>query len=81
MIDLKTSSVLMKLQVELLVILHSILMKVCIKKAKYFHEHKNIDVIDASEGLSDAYQKALKMTKTGYFWAISNDCRIETRFQ
>ena len=48
--------------------------------AKYFHEHKNIDVIDASKGLSDAYQKAPKMTKTGYFWAVSNDCELKQDF-
>ena len=48
--------------------------------AKYFHEHKNIDVIDASNGLSDAYQKAPKMTKTGYFWAVSNDCELKQDF-
>ena len=48
--------------------------------AKYFHEHKNIDVIDASNGLSDAYQKAAKMTKTGYFWAVSNDCELKQDF-
>ena len=48
--------------------------------AKYFHEHKNIDVIDASNGLSDAYQKAAKMTKTGYFWAVSNDCELKEDF-
>ena len=49
-------------------------------KAKYFHEHKNIDVVDASEGLSKAYLKALKMTKTGYFWAISNDVELTEDF-
>ena len=49
--------------------------------AKYFHEHHNIDVIDASKGLSDAYQKAGKMTKTGYFWVVSNDVELNTRFQ
>ena len=48
--------------------------------AKYFHEHKNIDVIDASNSLSDAYQKAAKMTKTGYFWAVSNDCELKEDF-
>ena len=48
--------------------------------AKYFHEHKNIDVIDASNGLADAYQKAAKMTKTGYFWAVSNDCELKEDF-
>jgi hypothetical protein len=45
-------------------------------KAKYFQEHKNIDVIDATESLAKAYLKAAKMTKTGYFWAISNDCEL-----
>jgi len=45
-------------------------------KAKYFQEHKNIDVVDATEGLAKAYLKAAKMTKTGYFWAISNDCEL-----
>jgi len=49
-------------------------------KAKYFHEHKNIDVVDASEGLSKAYLKAAKMTKTGYFWAISNDVELTEDF-
>ena len=48
--------------------------------AKYFHEHHNIDVIDASEGLSKAYQKAGKMTKTGYFWAVSNDVELNNDF-
>ncbi len=48
--------------------------------AKYFHEHHNIDVIDASKGLSKAYQKAGKMTKTGYFWAVSNDVELNNDF-
>ena len=40
-----------------------------------FTEHKNIDVIDATN-LADAYQKAAKMTKTGYFWALDNDVEM-----
>lgn len=40
-----------------------------------FTEHKNIDVIDASD-LASAYQKAAKMTKTGYFWALDNDVEM-----
>tara|TARA_B100001057_G_scaffold276615_2_gene276896 strand:+ start:330 stop:3014 length:2685 start_codon:yes stop_codon:yes gene_type:complete len=49
-------------------------------KAKYFQEHKNIDVVDATDGLAKAYLKAAKMTKTGYFWAISNDVELTKDF-
>ena len=40
-----------------------------------FTDHKNIDVIDASD-LAKAYQKAAKMTRTGYFWALDNDVEM-----
>jgi len=40
-----------------------------------FTEHKNIDVIDATD-LAEAYQKAARMTKTGYFWALDNDVEM-----
>ena len=45
-----------------------------------FTEHKNIDVIDASD-LATAYQKAAGMTKTGYFWAIENDAEMIDDFE
>ena len=44
-----------------------------------FTEHKNIDVIDAKD-LAAAYQKAAKMTKTGYFWALDNDVEMLEEF-
>ena len=44
-----------------------------------FTEHKNIDVIDATD-LAEAYQKAAKMTKTGYFWALDNDVEMLEEF-
>ena len=50
------------------------------EKAKYFHEHPNIDVIDASKGLAKAYLKASNMTRTGYFWAVSNDVELTEDF-
>ena len=48
--------------------------------AKYFNDHENIDVIDASKGLAKAYMRATKMTKSGYFWAINNDVELTEDF-
>ena len=48
--------------------------------AKYFNDHKNIDVIDASKGLAKAYMKASGMSKSGYFWAINNDVELTEDF-
>ena len=47
---------------------------------EHFTEHKNIDVIDATD-LSAAYRKAADMTKTGYFWALDNDAEMIDDFE
>ena len=44
-----------------------------------FTEHKNIDVIDATD-LEEAYQRAATLTRTGYFWAIDNDVEVQEDF-
>jgi len=48
--------------------------------AKYFNDHKNIDVIDARKGLAKAYMKAAGMSKSGYFWAVNNDVELTEDF-
>ena len=47
---------------------------------EHFTEHKNIDVIDATD-LAAAYRKAADMTKTGYFWALDNDAEMIDDFE
>lgn len=47
---------------------------------EHFTEHKNIDVIDATD-LAAAYLKAADMTKTGYFWALDNDAEMIDDFE
>ena len=47
---------------------------------EHFTEHKNIDVIDATD-LATAYRKAADMTKTGYFWALDNDAEMIDDFE
>lgn len=45
-----------------------------------YKDNPNIEIIDATEGLSKAYMYASKLTNTGYFWAIDNDAEVTQEF-
>jgi len=45
-----------------------------------YKDNPNIEIIDATKGLADAYLYAAKLTKTGYFWAIDNDAEMLVDF-
>lgn len=47
---------------------------------EHFNNHKNIDVIDATD-IAAAYRKAADMTNTGYFWALDNDAEMIDDFE
>ena len=47
---------------------------------EHFNNHKNIDVIDATD-IAVAYRKAADMTNTGYFWALDNDAEMIDDFE
>ena len=39
-----------------------------------------IEIIDATNGIAEAYIEAANKTETGYFWAIDNDAALKSDF-